>query len=239
MFALIKRCGGAVALAVLAACGGGGGDDDDGDSNSYAAFAAWENFIIDGGSWSGIAGNGTGADTAAFVATLDADLVADAAFPPTGVVYDRVQLASTLTRNGAPNGSGTIEYFLDAQRRVQGVLSRAPGATDECARTTTAGVPPASAMIGASGTLMETQVLANCTAGAAVVGTTATTWRLESVGGRPLFCIDSVQRNNNGDNLGSEKDCFEITTAGALRPGARVVLSLPGNPGFGLDARNY
>lgn len=228
--------------ALMSACGGGDGDSGVNPfippTDDFATLAAWQNLLTVGGTWTL---TGVGSDGASYAATLQIAPAAAAAFPPTGTVYDRTAVASTLNRNGTPFGSGVVEYFRAADFTVQAARSTADGIV-ECAQAvtpTSSTLPPAAAKVTfppASGALMSLNNLNVCAPGALVDGTTTATWSLEFERGFVLLCLNSEARNLTNQVIGIENDCVEIAANGTLGTRARVTIVVSG---LTLVLRNF
>lgn len=221
--------------ALLSACGGGGDSGNSGftpPSGDYAVLTGWQNLMGVGGSWTV---SGVGSDNAAWTVSLQIGPQAAVAFPPTSVSYARTSVLSTVTRNNVASGTGTVEYFREADHRIQAVRSTPSGGTPTCAsaRSTPAtALPPATAAFGSGGTfpsgaLLTLDNLNSCSSGALTVGTSVATWSLEFERGIVLLCLNSESRNASNVLTGSESDCVELQPSGALGTRARVTIVLP------------
>ncbi len=214
--------------ALLSACGGGGDSGNSGftpPTDDFAVLAGWQNLLGTGGRWTV---SGRASDGGNWEATLQLTPQPAAAYPPTGASHARMQIVSTAALNGGAPATGTVEYFRDADDRIQGI--RNTGTVVVCATATTTALPPAAAKagVGAGGPLATLNNHDSCAPGQPAAGTSTVSWSLEFERGIVLLCIDSESRNAANQSIGSEKDCFEIQPSGQLGTRARVTTVVPG-----------
>ena len=220
--------------AILAGCGGGGSDAGVPGTASYAVAAANHNWLTSGGQWTT---TGRGSDGQNYSLTFSSQPLANGVFALTGATTARTQQSLTFAVVGGQSiTSGVVQYFNAATDALIGDFDAGEGS---CSRTDTNGVLPATAAIGAGGTLYTESLLASCNPTAAVVSADTVTWSLENDGGVILMCQNSVSPEAAGTtSSGTVGLCVEINGAGALGSRARVSVSLPGLP-FSLTTRNY
>lgn len=212
--------------ALLSACGGGGDAGNSGftpPTDDFAVLTGWQNLMSTGGSWTV---SGTTADNASWEVTLQLAPQAMAPFPPTGTSYVGTRVTSTVKRNGTASGTGTVDYFREADTRIAAI--RNTGSTQVCASSTSSALPPAAAKVNASGALASLVTLNSCLAGATATANISTmTWSLEFERGVVLLCLNSETRDGANAVIGRENDCFELRTDGTLGTRARVTVFLP------------
>lgn len=223
-------------VALLSACGGGGDSGNSGftpPSGNFAVLTGWQNLMGSGGAWNV---SGVGSDGATWAASLQVGPQAAAVFPPTGAAYLRTSVLSTVTRSGAASSTATVEYFREADYRIQAVRSTPPppNAAQACAAARSSpptALPPATASFAGgtapSGALLTLDNLNSCNSGALAIGTSIATWSLEFERGIVLLCLNSESRNASNVLTGSESDCVELQPSGALGTHARVSIVLP------------
>jgi hypothetical protein len=163
--------------------------------------------------------------------------VGNSSFPVTGVPANRGDLQSSLSVDGGPVGNGFNELYYDDALQLYGshdsfAYANPPSTTETCSLATSVGVPPMAAKIGASGPLAISNILQDCSAGAAVIGASTVTWSLEFHGGVSYFCVNFDEVGSGGGDHTLEKDCIDTDTAGRLGRGALIMLRAPG---FTLD----
>ena len=220
----------AAATLVVAGCGGGGGDAGIPGTAQYAVQSAYRNLLNATATWSV---SGTGSDAAAYRIDLGLRPAAAAVFAVTGATGSVSEQFQRLVRNGAVLAEGTTRVYFNAGTLA---LLGSDDGDGTCGVATGNTALPTTATIGASGALTSDNELAACSAGAAVTGSSTTTWSLEAESGFALLCLNVALRNAAGASDGTGAQCIEIAGDGSL--GARVRMRLDFS-GFSLTARNY
>ena len=226
----LRRLAALAAATLVSGCGGGGGDAGIPGTAQYAVQSAYRNLLNATATWSV---TGTGSDAAAYRIDLGLRPATAAVFAVTGATGSVSEQFQRLVRNGAVLGEGTTRVFFNAGTLA---LLGSDEGDGTCSVATGNTALPMTATIGASGALTSDNDLAACSAGAAVIGSSTTTWSLEAESGFALLCLNVALRNAAGASDGSGAQCIEIASDGAL--GARVRMRIDFT-GFSLTARNY
>jgi len=209
----------AVSILLLAACGGGGGDPPP-PPTSYAVRSAWTQLLTTAHSWTL---TGTAPNSQQFTITMDFAPIPDGAFQVNGVMARRVQETLTIA-SGGQSDSAAQTIYLDPTSLA--VIGFDEGGT--CSVATSNSALPDSASIGSGGPLFGLSDLVGCTSTAAVGGTTAGSWLLETVSGYALMCWNLVSMDLAGTQVASMSTCFEIGADGTVGGKARLTLSAAG-----------
>ena len=220
----------AAATLIVAGCGGGGGDAGIPGTTQFAVQSAYRNLLNATATWSL---TGIGSDAAAYRIDLGLRPAAAAVFAVTGTTGSVSEQFQRLVRNGSVLGEGTTRVYFNASTLA---LLGSDDGDGTCSVVTVNTALPMTATIGASGALTSANDLAACSAGAAVVGSSTTTWSLEAESGFALLCQNAVLRNAAGATDGTGAQCIEIAADGSL--GARMRMRLDVGS-FSLTARNY
>jgi hypothetical protein len=229
---------GALAIATLAACGGGGGSSG-GPPPSSASFdvnAGWRNVLTITRTWtvSGVASDGK-----TYTLAIGTAPGPGSTFPVTGAAAARADVSVLLSEGGTTVNSGVNQTFFDPVTYLvvgtRNSINTPGGAVISCSVATSASVPPASATIGASGALDTLDELDGCLPTSAKVGTSTSTWSLETEAGINYLCLNSTVRDLNNALFATESDCLEIATNGTLGAHARITVA---QGSFTLTARN-
>lgn len=220
----------ATATVIVAGCGGGGGDAGIPGTTQYAVQTAWRNLLNATATWSL---TGTGSDAATYRIDLGLRRAAAAVFAVTGATGAVSEQFQRLVRNGSVLGEGTTRVFFNADTLA---LLGSDDGDGTCSVATSNTALPTTATIGASGALTSDNDLAGCSAGAAVLGSTTTTWSLEAESGFALLCQNAVLRNAAGATDGTGAQCIEIAADGSLGMRMRMRFDFSG---LSLTARNY
>jgi hypothetical protein len=211
--------------ALMSACGGGG---DSGanpfipPTSDFNPLVGWQNLLGTGGRWTV---SGTGSD--------------GFAYPVTGTAYERSILLSTLTQAGVSQGTGTVEFFREADFRLQAARVTPANGAALCTQATASELPPSAAKVGDSGALVSLDDLNGCLPASLPIGTTVSTWSIDFERGFVLLCLNSVARDANSQVTGSESDCFELAEDGTLGTKARVTRVTIDDPSLTLVMKNF
>lgn len=219
----------AAAALLMAACGGGGGDDA-GNDTDYAVKTAMGHWLTDTGSWV-VSGKGPGGR--GYTVNIATTPMAPGTVPIVGGTAARSLQTFTATIDGDTIGGGPTYYFDSAS--LSFVAS--DNGTGSCSVATANTALPSSARVGASGALFTTSDYNGCSAGAAAIATTMSSWSLESVAGFAMLCWKLKGLDLSGAEIATESACIEIAPDGTLGRKARLVVSASGVTL--IDARNF
>jgi hypothetical protein len=220
----------ATAIALLPGCGGGGDDAGLPINTVVDARAAWQSMITQPRSFT-VAGRGS--DGANYEVLLGFTPGAAGTFPVTGQAGATTVQAVTLKREGSIVSTGTATLYFNATTGVAyGIVAN----DGTCSRFTMTAPPPASTALNTGGRLYDSTELAGCTAGSPAEGSVRVDWTVENEGSVIFFCTNATLRDAGGTVVGTEQDCVQTDTAGAIGTRARVRIDVPGT--FSLTARN-
>lgn len=218
----------ATTAMLLAACGGG--DDGSGGPQDYAIRTAMGHWLNDTGTWI-VSGKGPGGQS--YSVNILISPMAPGAVPIVGGTAARSLQTFTATIDGA-TVEGALTYYFDPASLS---FIASDNGTGGCSVTTANTAVPSSARVGASGAVFTDSNYDGCTAGAAVVATTTSTWSLETTAGIVLVCLKQTALDLAGVALAAQSTCIEIAPDGSLGSKARLVVSAAG--ATLIDARNF
>jgi hypothetical protein len=221
-----------LAPLLLAACGGGGGDGS-ANGERYAVSQVWATMLTQPSTWTT---SGVGSDGRTWRLSSTFAPGSDAAFPVSGDTAQRTTQLTSVTVDGASQGSAAITlYFSGSPPTLLGDQDD----TGQCGAAISSSLPPDEAQLGQSGPLATVRDLIDCPQTRAWNGLRQHDWSLETEGAIVFFCFKtSLMAASGSPLLGVSNECYETTTTGALGPRARVSLSIV-QPAFELVARNY
>jgi hypothetical protein len=134
-----------------------------------------------------------------------------ATFPPDGRPWPMLEVKVSTLSAGDTQAQplGAARYYYDAASDgVQGVQNLLTG---ECSTATPGPALPTTAMSGDSGTLYMATDRADCSAGAAQVGTTLATWSVQSPDSQHhYFCVQSQSLDLNGQQRARSRLCVQV-----------------------------
>jgi hypothetical protein len=218
----------AAAATVLASCGGGGGGGDvsaPAPTTSHAVGAAWSALLAGGRAWTA---TGVGSDGAAYTFTISVTNQGSGTLG--GAAANKTDIGIVTKRNGATTTSPVTGLIYEPTAKTVMRLLYADG---DCGIPSASTAVPASAVIGASGSLYRATIYSGCSS--LTNGAEVSTWSVEWSGQYPMLCIntDTTSRYSTLLNV-FQAVCIEITEAGVLGDRARVTYrssSVTVNPG--------
>ncbi len=228
----LKRVLAASAWLMLVACGGGGSSSGSSppDIPQFAVNAAQRHLLSDAGSWT-LAGSANGQ---AFTIDLTHEALPVGVFAVSGATATRSRQTVTLMQAGVVTDTNAVTYYFNG---ADVLLLGSDNGDTTCSVATASTAVPVTAVVGDTGPLYADNDLTRCSNGAAVAGTTLTTWSLESDSGVVLLCWNQTAKDVAGTVLATLSTCIETSTAGILGSKARVTIAASGFPV--VIARNF
>ena len=248
----IRGVGVLAACALLAACGGAGSSGSSSPqttptgtttstppasqlatARSYDALHAWTNLHSTTRDWTV---TGVASDAKTYELMLSVAPGGSAVFPVSGVTATLSVFRNVIKEGATLVQDLTNERFLDAQYRPLGSRLTSDAAPTTCSKTEViAALPLAGAPAGTSGPMYAATTLADCSAGAATLGTSYNTWSLLDEGGVVYFCVTASNRFIGEASEQVSETCIQTDSVGVLGAKARIRLV---RPGFSLTASN-
>lgn len=224
--------------ALLAACGGGGGSEGGGPPpppapppvqppGTFNVNAAWRNFLTvkPTAPWSL---SGVGSDNRSYTITLDVAPTSSSTFPLNGLIYAATDATAVIGIAGLGlNQTISRTYYDPATLKAAGTRTTTINNVVSCSIVTATAVPPLSAVVGESGPMQTFDDRQTCAPASASVGTSTTTWSLETETGTNYFCLNTTIKDLAGTVAKTESDCLEVSESGALGAKARIILVEP------------
>ncbi len=215
-----------MAALVLTACGG------DGDSSPapVSVATAQRHLLVDGGAWTL---TGSGADGAPYTMNMTFTPLAAGTTIVSGAAFPRSQQTFAIVQGGVTVSSGGPTYSFDAASLA---IVQSDNGDGTCSLATANTAPPASASVGAGANLYALSDLDGCTGAASTVGTTTTTWSLESDKNVVLLCANSTSKDLSGSTTATLSICVQAAPDGSIGTKARVTIAALG---VSTTARNF
>lgn len=215
----------AVAL-LMSACGG----DGDAPPVLVSVAAAQRHLLVDGGSWTLTGTDPNGASYTMSVAFVplapDTTIVSGASYP-------RVQQTFAIVQDGTVAPGGGPTYWFDATSLA---IVQSDNDDGTCSLATSNTSMPASASVGASGSLYALSDLDGCTGSASSVGSTTATWSLERDSDVVLLCSNATSKDMSGAAVATLAVCVQTGNDGSIGSKARVTITALG---LSTTARNF